>query len=209
MYPSKLAAQVVTLTPPEHFVGEPYIIKNQNFDFGTTQTLILNARSIFLRGGSLKKYVVKNCITLIIINTGHFFCSVPVENMKTYHSYIHHHHPPHRVELDLSFADRDDAQICKNFLLERCQIIHMLCHPYSYLSHGSVLGPNSAMKTCIYTYVMKLLQVNIVCSIQPAGLQPCVLLMNRFSIITLCIPYLLSCKKENTMTEPAAGGRGL
>jgi hypothetical protein len=56
MFMSKLAAQVVTSTPPENLIGKPYEIQNQNFDFGTPQTLILYARSIFLRGGGhLKK----------------------------------------------------------------------------------------------------------------------------------------------------------
>jgi hypothetical protein len=29
---------VVTSIPPENFVGKPYEIQNQNFDFGTPQT---------------------------------------------------------------------------------------------------------------------------------------------------------------------------
>jgi hypothetical protein len=55
MYLSKLAAQMVTLTPPKNLLGKPYEIQNQNFDFCTPQTLILYTRSIFLRGGHLKK----------------------------------------------------------------------------------------------------------------------------------------------------------
>ncbi len=46
MYLPHVAAQMVTLTHPENFVGEPY--KIPNFDFGTYTDLY--ARSIFLRG---------------------------------------------------------------------------------------------------------------------------------------------------------------
>jgi hypothetical protein len=66
MYLSKLTtAQVVTSTPPENLVGKPYEIQNQNFDFGTPQTLILYARSIFLRGVSnLNKILSKKVLLL-------------------------------------------------------------------------------------------------------------------------------------------------
>jgi hypothetical protein len=52
----------VSRTAPKNLVGKPYEIQNQNFDFDfcTPQTLILFIRSIFLRGGHLKKYGVKN-----------------------------------------------------------------------------------------------------------------------------------------------------
>jgi hypothetical protein len=52
---SKLAAQMVTSTAPKNFVGKPYEIQNQNFDFCTPQTLILYTQSIFLREGHQKK----------------------------------------------------------------------------------------------------------------------------------------------------------
>jgi hypothetical protein len=60
MYLTGLAAQVV------------------NFDFGTTQTLILYARSIF-KGGQLKKCVVKNLIDFVskfLFAKSLVFCSV-------------------------------------------------------------------------------------------------------------------------------------
>jgi hypothetical protein len=60
MYLSKLAAQMVTSTAPKNVVGKPYEIQNENFDFCSSQTLILYNRSIFFKGGSPKKIWSKN-----------------------------------------------------------------------------------------------------------------------------------------------------
>ncbi len=51
LYLSKLAAQMVTSTPLENCSLHLYESKNKNFNFGTLKTLILNARSIFFKGG--------------------------------------------------------------------------------------------------------------------------------------------------------------
>jgi hypothetical protein len=45
---------------PWKFCGKPDEIQSQNFDFDTQQTLILYGGSIFLRGFSYKKTVIKN-----------------------------------------------------------------------------------------------------------------------------------------------------
>ncbi len=58
IYLSKLAAQVVTTTPPENLVWEPYWNSQSEFWFWQTQTLILFTRSIFVWWGEVtKKYM--------------------------------------------------------------------------------------------------------------------------------------------------------
>jgi hypothetical protein len=81
-----------------------------------------------------------------LINNGNFFCSVPVDNMKTDHFlYFHDHHPTHCVELDLphlhTTIGRDEARCRKNFLpvnfsrnANNCFKMH--CHLYRYLIHA-------------------------------------------------------------------------
>ena len=51
----KLATQMVTSTPLENLSLLLYEPQNKNFNFGTTKTLILHARSIFFIGGHLTK----------------------------------------------------------------------------------------------------------------------------------------------------------
>ncbi len=51
LYLSKLAAQMVTLTPSENISLHLYECQNKNFNFGTLKTFILHARSIFFKGG--------------------------------------------------------------------------------------------------------------------------------------------------------------
>ncbi len=55
LYLSKLAAQMVTSTPLENLSLLLYEPQNKNFNFGTTKTLILHARSIFFRGDHITK----------------------------------------------------------------------------------------------------------------------------------------------------------
>jgi hypothetical protein len=55
LYMSKLAAQMVTSTPLENLSLHLYESRNKNFNFGTTKTLILHARSIFFKEGHLTK----------------------------------------------------------------------------------------------------------------------------------------------------------
>jgi hypothetical protein len=55
LFMSKLAAQMVTSTPLENLSLHLYESQNENFNFGTTKTLILHARSIFFIGGHLTK----------------------------------------------------------------------------------------------------------------------------------------------------------
>ncbi len=55
LYLSKLATQMVTSTPLENLSLLLYEPQNKNFNFGTTKTLILHARSIFFRGGHITK----------------------------------------------------------------------------------------------------------------------------------------------------------
>ncbi len=52
---SKLAAQMVTSTPLENLSLHLYESQNKNFNFGTTKTSILHARSIFFKGVHLTK----------------------------------------------------------------------------------------------------------------------------------------------------------
>jgi hypothetical protein len=56
LYLSKLAAQMVTSTPSENLFLHFYESQNKNFNFGTLNTLILHARSIFSRGITQQKY---------------------------------------------------------------------------------------------------------------------------------------------------------
>jgi hypothetical protein len=58
-YLSKLVAHKVTTTPSEFFF-QLYEFHNLNFEFGISKILILLARSIFLKGGHLTKYGIKN-----------------------------------------------------------------------------------------------------------------------------------------------------
>ncbi len=55
LYLSKFAAQMVTSTPLDYLSLHFYESQNKNFNFGTTMTLILHARSIFFKGGHLTK----------------------------------------------------------------------------------------------------------------------------------------------------------
>jgi hypothetical protein len=55
LYLSKLATQMVTSTPLENLSLLLYEPQNKNFNFGTTKTLILHARSIFFRRGHITK----------------------------------------------------------------------------------------------------------------------------------------------------------
>jgi hypothetical protein len=55
LYLSKLAAQMVTSTSSENLFYQRYGVQNQNFDFKTSKTLILHARSIFFKGAHLTK----------------------------------------------------------------------------------------------------------------------------------------------------------
>ncbi len=55
LYLSKLAIQMVISTPLENLSLLLYEPQNKNFNFGTTKTLILHARSIFSRGGHITK----------------------------------------------------------------------------------------------------------------------------------------------------------
>jgi hypothetical protein len=50
---SKLAAQRVTSTPLENLSLHLYEFQNENFNFGTTKTLILHAWWIFFKRGRL------------------------------------------------------------------------------------------------------------------------------------------------------------
>jgi hypothetical protein len=55
LYLSKLAAQMVTLTPSENLFYCRYELQNQNFYFETAKTWILHAWSIFFNGAQLTK----------------------------------------------------------------------------------------------------------------------------------------------------------
>ncbi len=55
LYLSKLATQMVISTPLENLSLLLYEPQNKNFNFSTTKTLILHARSIFFRGGHITK----------------------------------------------------------------------------------------------------------------------------------------------------------
>jgi hypothetical protein len=50
---------MVTSTPLENLSLHLYESRNKNFNFGTTKTLILHARSIFFKGGHLTKILSK------------------------------------------------------------------------------------------------------------------------------------------------------
>jgi hypothetical protein len=55
LYLSKLATQMVTLTPLENLSLLLYEPQNKNFNYATTKSLILHTLSIFFRGGHITK----------------------------------------------------------------------------------------------------------------------------------------------------------
>jgi hypothetical protein len=55
MYMTKLAAQVVTSTPPENLIGKPYEIPKSEFRFWHSTDLDFIRPVNYLRGGHLKK----------------------------------------------------------------------------------------------------------------------------------------------------------
>jgi hypothetical protein len=64
LYLSKLAAQMVTSTSSENLFYQRYGFQNQNFDFKTTKTLILQAWSIFSKGAHLTKLWSKKIFSM-------------------------------------------------------------------------------------------------------------------------------------------------